>query len=104
MVEYTSRIDIIFSALADPVRRDMIERTADVELTVNQIAVDYDMSLAAVSKHLKVLFEAGLIDRRKDGRYHFISMRKDGMRDVVAYMQQYENAWSERLEQNNEKK
>jgi DNA-binding transcriptional ArsR family regulator len=99
MVEYTLRIDQIFSALADPIRRDILERTSDGELTVNQIAIDYDVSLAAVSKHLKVLFDAGLITRRKDGRYQFIRTKPEGMREAVEYMQQYEQSWSTRLEQ-----
>lgn len=98
MVEYTSRIDDIYSALADPIRRDILERTAGVELTVNQIAVEYDISLAAISKHLKVLFDAGLINRRKDGRYQFVRTRPEGMRDAIAYMNQYEQAWADRLE------
>ena len=97
MVEYTSRIDDIYSALADPIRRDILERTAGSELTVNQIAVEYDISLAAISKHLKVLFEAGLINRRKDGRYQFVRTRPEGMRDAIAYMNQYEQAWADRL-------
>ena len=98
MVEYTSRIDDIYSALADPIRRDILERTAGVELTVNQIAVEYDISLAAISKHLKVLFDAGLINRRKDGRYQFVRTRPEGMRDAIAYMNQYEQVWADRLE------
>jgi DNA-binding transcriptional ArsR family regulator len=98
MVEYTFGINDIFSALADPIRRDILERTSDEELTVNQIALEYDVSLAAISKHLKVLYDAGLINRRKDGRYNYIRTKPDGMRDAVAYMQQYEQLWSERLE------
>jgi DNA-binding transcriptional ArsR family regulator len=98
MVEYTFGINDIFSALADPIRRDILERTSDEELTVNQIALEYDVSLAAISKHLKVLHDAGLINRRKDGRYNYIRTKPDGMREAVAYMQQYEQLWSERLE------
>lgn len=97
MVEYSHNIDNIFSALADPIRRDILERIADGELTVNQIALDYDISLAAISKHLKVLFDAGLIDRRKDGRYVFIRTRTEGMREAAGYIKQYEQNWTERL-------
>ena len=96
MVEYTSRIDQIFGAAADPIRRDILERTSDSELTVNQIAIDYDISLAAISKHLKVLFDADLIKRRKDGRYHFISAKPEGMQEAIEYMQQYDITWSNR--------
>lgn len=97
MVEYTSRIDTIFSALADPIRRDILERTVDGELTVNEIALEYDISLAAISKHLKVLLGAGLINKRKDGRFNYVSMRTDGMREAAQYLKQYEQFWSDRL-------
>lgn len=98
MVEYTDRIDIIFSALSDPIRRDILERTVDGELTVNQIALEYDISVAAISKHLKVLQGAGLINNRKDGRYHFISARTEAMREAALYLKQYEQFWTERLD------
>lgn len=97
MVEYTFGINDIFSALADPIRRDILERTSDGELTVNQIAMEYDISLAAISKHLKVLFDAGLIRRRKDGRYKYITANPDGMREAAVYLRQYEQLWTERL-------
>ncbi len=98
MVEYTFHIDNIFSALADPIRRDILERTSDGELTVNQIALEYDISLAAISKHLKVLFEAGLIRKRKDGRFNYVSTKPEGMREAAGYIKQYEQLWSERLD------
>src|SRR5690606_2152355 len=97
MVEYTLRIDNIFSALSDPVRRDILERTSGGELTVNQIALEYDISLAAISKHLKVLQQAGLIRKRKDGRFNYVTTNADGMREAAAYLKQYEQIWSERL-------
>ncbi len=97
MVEYTPHIDIIFSALADPIRRDILERTTDSELTVNEIALEYDISLAAVSKHLKVLQDAGLIIKRKDGRYNYVTTRTEGMRAAAGYLQQYEQFWNDRL-------
>jgi len=97
MVEHTSRIDMVFGAMADPIRRDILERTAGSELTVGQIAIDYDISLAAVSKHLKVLHQAGLIRRRKDGRYQFVTTNPQGMREAASYLQQYEQFFTQRL-------
>src|SRR3546814_1067884 len=102
MVEYTLGIDNIFSALADPIRRDILERTTEGELTVNQIALEYDISLAAISKHLKVLLAAGLINKRKDGRYNFVSARTEGMREAATYLKQYEQFWTERLDRSDE--
>lgn len=97
MVEHISPIDDIFSALADPVRRDILERTAENELTVNQIAIEYDMSLAAVSKHLKVLADAGLVTRRKAGRFIFVRTNRNGITTAFSYLTQYEELWSNRL-------
>lgn len=89
MVEYTSQIDLIFGALADPTRRDIIERTSYQALTVNQIAIEYEMSIAAISKHLKVLDEANLITRRKDGRYVYVSAQVAPLLEVETYLHQF---------------
>src|SRR6478672_13244540 len=97
MVEYTPHIDAIFGALADPIRRDILERTTDGELTANQIALEYDVSLAAISKHLKILTQVGLVNRRKDGRFSYVSANYEGMRIAAEYLKQYETVWSERL-------
>jgi len=92
MVEYTSRIDLIFSALADPVRRDILERVHQGELTVNQIAIEYDMSLAAVSKHIKLLSEAGIVNKRRQGRYQLVSANTDGMQDAIDYVSMFNDS------------
>ena len=89
MIEYTSRIDIVLSAMSDPVRRDIFERTAQSRLTVNEIAIEYDISLAAVSKHLSVLEAADLITRRKSGRYVYVSAHMQGLSEVQQYIEQF---------------
>lgn len=89
MVDYRLRIDSVFIALSDSTRRDILERTLGTALTVNQIATDYDMSLAAVSKHLKVLDEAGLITKRKNGRFVFISANPQGLQEAEEYIAQH---------------
>lgn len=91
MVDYRLRIDSVFVALSDSTRRDILDRTLGTALTVNQIAMDYDMSLAAVSKHLKVLDDAGLITKRKNGRYVFISARPDGLAEAREYLARYQS-------------
>lgn len=95
MVDYRLKIDSVFLALSDATRRDILERTASTTLTVNQIAIDYDMSLAAVSKHLKVLDEAGLITKRKNGRFVFIAANPDGLLEAGEYIAQYQSAHDE---------
>jgi DNA-binding transcriptional ArsR family regulator len=86
MVEYTFSIDEIFSALADPVRRDIVDRADQAELSVNEIALEYDMSLAAISKHLKVLREAGLIFKRRKGRFQLIRTNRAGLLVAEEYL------------------
>jgi DNA-binding transcriptional ArsR family regulator len=89
MVEYDVRIDDIFAALADTIRRDIFERTYQTELTVNQIASEYDISLAAVSRHLVVLLEADLIKKRKQGRFHFVSATPEAISQIQEYLKQF---------------
>lgn len=74
MVEYTSPLDIVFHALADPIRRDIIAKVTQGEYSVGELVAFHHVSFAAISKHLKVLEEAGLIQKRKDGRYHMVSL------------------------------
>ena len=98
MVEYTSQLDIIFRALGDPTRRDILTRLQRVELSVSDLAEPYSMSLAAVSKHLKILERAQLIHKRKQGRERYVVLVPGAMRQVAEYMRQYEVLWSERFD------
>jgi DNA-binding transcriptional ArsR family regulator len=91
MVEYSSRLDELFGALADPTRRDILKRVAYSELTINEIAGPYDMSLSAVSKHVQVLEEAGLIAKRKKGRRHLVRLVPEAVREAAGYLDRYRN-------------
>ncbi len=68
MDESTEQLNRAFAALADPTRRDLVARLAGADATVSELAEPYDMSLQAVSKHVKVLEEAGLVTRSKDAQ------------------------------------
>ena len=68
MVEHTDRLSRVFAALADPTRRDLVARLAAGDATVSELAAPYDVSLQAVSKHLKVLEDAGLVRRSRDAQ------------------------------------
>lgn len=70
-------MDHVFHALADETRRAILTRIKDEEYTVSELAEPFDMSLAAVSKHLKVLERAGLISRTKQGKIHWCGMVRD---------------------------
>lgn len=89
MVEYTPELDQVFNSLADPIRRDIIERVARSEYCVSELVACYDISFAAVSKHLKVLEEACLIRKRKDGRKRMVSLVPGSLKGADAYLQQY---------------
>ena len=73
----------VFSALADPIRRDLVARLADGDATVNELAAPYDVSLQAVSKHLKVLEDAGLVVTRREGRYKFHTVDTTPLRAIT---------------------
>ncbi len=87
------------SALADPTRRGILARLASGEATVNELAKPYDMSLAAVSKHLKVLEGAGLISRGKDAQYRPCRLEAAPLRDVDGWLESYRRFWEESLDQ-----
>ncbi len=97
MVEYTSQLDNVFASLADNTRRDILERVYRMEMTVSDIASKYDMSLAAISKHLRILEDAQLITKRREGRKHMIRARTDALRDANEYLEQYRQMWQERF-------
>jgi DNA-binding transcriptional ArsR family regulator len=92
MVNY-SHLDEVFSALADPTRRAILERLANGEATVTELATPFKMTLPAVSKHLRVLEQAGLIVRKIEGRIHYVSLRAEAMRDAADWLNEYRQFW-----------
>lgn len=98
MVEYTLNLDDVFGSLADPIRRDILNRIAVKELTVSQIAEAYDVSLAAISKHLKVLEKAKLIIKRRQGKQQIVCLSPVAFKDASEYLKHYENLWNARFD------
>lgn len=96
MVEYTMHLDNIFQSLSDPIRRDILQRVAKCELSVSEIVAKYDISFAAISKHLKVLEQAQLIYKRKEGRKHMVAARPDTLESADRYLEQYRELWQGR--------
>ena len=96
MVE--ERLDITFSALADPTRRGMLASLALGEKSIGELAEPYAMSFAGASKHVKVLEDAGLISRRKAGRTHLISIDAKPLEEAERWLRQWEKFWSVRLD------
>jgi len=94
----TERLDNIFRALADPTRREMIRLLAARERTVTELAAPFQMSLAAASKHIKVLERAGLLHRTVRGRKHICRLNPDALAAVHEWIRFYEGFWTERLD------
>jgi DNA-binding transcriptional ArsR family regulator len=98
MVEYTLPLDSVFASLADPTRRDILTRLQLGSLNVSEVAEPYDMSLAAISKHLKILEHAKLIMKRRKGKERMVSLEPQALAQASEYLRQYEQLWSERFE------
>ena len=88
----------VLEAISHPVRWEILSRLAGGSARVTEIAAPFDVSLNAVSKHLKVLEEAGLIRREKVGREHVIELRGAPLRKVSVWVHEYERFWSEHLD------
>ena len=98
MVEYTFSLDGTFGALADPTRRDILRRVAGAELSVSEIAKNYDLTFAAISKHLKVLEKAKLIIKRRKGKEQLVTLFPQALNDVDDYLEFYRTLWEGRLD------
>jgi DNA-binding transcriptional ArsR family regulator len=98
MVDYKTRLDSIFSSLADPTRRDILKRVSQKELSVSDIARPYDLTLQAISKHLAVLEKAKLVRKTRRGREQFISLSPAALKTADAYLERYRELWEERLD------
>lgn len=95
---HPSRLDAIFQALADPTRRAMLGNLAKQSLSVGELAAPFDMSLAAASKHIKLLERAGLIQRSVQGRTHLCQLNAMPMHAGMEWMRHYESFWTQRLD------
>lgn len=103
MVKYScmteqSRLDETFAALANPTRRAILARLADGHATVNELAAPFDMSLPAISKHLKVLEKAGLIDRGQDAQFRPCMLNAEPLKALASWTDQYRHIWEARFD------
>ena len=94
----TDTLDRTFSALADPTRRAILGRLAAGEATVTELAEPFDMSLPAVSKHLKVLERAGLIARGREAQWRPARLAAGPLKEVADWAEGYRRFWEERYE------
>ena len=89
----TDHLSVVFGALADPTRRAILARLADGQATVNQLAEPFDLSLPAISKHLKVLERAGLISRGRAAQRRPCKLEAEPLRDAADWVGRYRVFW-----------
>ncbi len=94
----TDRLSATFSALADPTRRAILARLALGETSVSELAEPFDMSLPAISKHLKVLERAGLITRGREAQWRPCRIEPAALRDVDNWLERYRRFWDASLD------
>jgi DNA-binding transcriptional ArsR family regulator len=87
------RLDLTFAALGDPIRRAMLERLSRGEATVGELAAPFDVSLPAISKHLKVLERAGLIERSRDAQRRPCRLRVAPLVEARGWLDRYRRHW-----------
>lgn len=90
--------EAVWTALADPTRRAIVERLTRGPTRVTDVAAPFDVSLNAVSKHIKVLEAAGLVRRTRQGREHTIELDPTPLREVTRWASEMERFWSSRLD------
>jgi DNA-binding transcriptional ArsR family regulator len=98
MVSVAERLDRTFGALADPTRRAILARLAKGDASVTELAEPFEMSLPAVSKHLKVLERAGLVSRGRERQWRPARLRATPIREVAEWTDRYRRFWDERYD------
>jgi DNA-binding transcriptional ArsR family regulator len=88
----------IFQAIADPTRRALLDRMREGEQSVTQLAEPFEMSMAAISQHLHILCDAGLVTQRKVGRMRLYRLNPEPLKEVSDWVNPYEQFWQEKLD------
>lgn len=88
----------VFQAIADPVRREIIDLLSDKELTVNEVAEKFDISRPAVSKHLKILDECGILSYEKKGRERLCKVNTNTLVPAFLWIEKYNKEWKTRID------
>lgn len=88
----------VFQAISDPTRREIIGLLAKQPMNLNAVAENFDISRPAISKHIKILTECGLIRIRQEGRERYCEVRFDKLNEVSAWIDQYRVFWSKKLD------
>jgi len=94
----SEELDLLFGALADATRRGIVDRLAQGEATVTELAEPYSISLPAISRHLKVLERASLITRSQEGKWRHARLSPASLADAQTWISQYERLWNEKFD------
>lgn len=92
------RLSLTFAALADPTRRAILARLTAGQTSVTELAEPHDMSLPAISKHLRVLERSGLIERSRDAQWRPCRLKAEPMKEAVDWLESYRRHWEESLD------
>ena len=98
MVQYQVTLDRTFSALADPTRRDILERLGRGPATISELAEPYGMSLTGLKKHVRILEEADLVTTEKIGRTRECRLGPEQLADAAQWIEMYRHHWERRLD------
>jgi DNA-binding transcriptional ArsR family regulator len=99
MVKYAERLDLAFGALADPTRRAILSRLATGEASVTDLAKPFDMTLAAISKHLRVLQRAGLVVQSREAQWRPCRLDPRPLKEVADWLEHYRSYWEHSFDQ-----
>lgn len=88
----------VFVAIAHPVRRDILEALANGRKSANEIAAPFEVSRSAISQHLGILVEAGLISRERDGRKQVYQVQPDNLNQIYEWIQKFDGIWNQSLD------
>ena len=99
MVNYNQhRLDLAFGALAHPIRRGILARLSTGEATIAELAKPFKVSAPAITRHMHILEEAGLLSRKKQGREHHCRLEQKRMKEAEAWIEHHRKFWNERLD------
>jgi DNA-binding transcriptional ArsR family regulator len=98
MVKYEARLDLAFGALAHPIRRGILARLSSGEASIAELAKPFRVSAPAITKHMKILEEAGLLSRRKLGREHRCRLEQKRMKEAQDWIEAHRKFWNDRLD------
>lgn len=98
MVEYINELDAVFGSLSDPTRRDVLKRVAEREMSIGEIAENYELTFAAVAKHIDVLVRARLVSKRRRGKEQIVTIVPQTLAAADDYLADYRDLWEARLD------